>query len=313
MDKIIILTGPTGIGKTKHSINLAKEINGEIISCDSFQIYKYMDIGTAKVTKEEADGIIHHNIDIVRPDEDFNVALFKRRTEFLIEDIHNRGKVPILTGGTGLYLHSLIYDLEFTGGSTDPDIREKIEKEVDEFGLKSIYEKLIAIDKNLSNYLEINNRHRIIRAYEMYSITGENPISHLNEFRTNKSKYNFLYLIFNDERERLYANINTRVDQMIEDGLLKEIEELLKRGYDFNLRSFKAIGYKEFKGYFEGIINLDDVINKIKQHSRNYAKRQITWFKRVENGIWLNKNDYNNEEEFYDALLKKTKEFLIDE
>ena len=158
MDKIIILTGPTGIGKTKHSINLAQEINGEIISCDSFQIYKYMDIGTAKVAKEEADGVIHHNIDIIRPDEDFNVALFKRRTELLIEDIHNRGKVPILTGGTGLYLHSLIYDLEFTGGSTDPAIREKIEKEVDKFGLKRIYEKLIAVDKNLSNYLEMNNK-----------------------------------------------------------------------------------------------------------------------------------------------------------
>ena len=312
-NKIIILTGPTGVGKTKHSISLAKEINGEIISCDSFQIYKYMDIGTAKVTKEEAGGVIHHNIDIVNPDEDFNVALFKKRTESLIKDIHSRGKVPILTGGTGLYLHSLIYDLDFTGGSKDSEIREKIEKEINDFGLQSVYTKLINIDKNLSNYLEINNRHRIIRAYEMYLVTGKNPIEHLDEFRSRKSKYDFLYLIINDNREMLYENINIRVDQMIKEGLLAEITNLLEKGYDFNLRSFKAIGYKEFKDYFKGLISLDDVIDKIKQHSRNYAKRQITWFKRVDEGIWLNKNEYSSEEEFYNVLLKKTKEFLLDE
>ncbi len=310
MDKIIILTGPTGVGKTSHSIKLAKEINGEIISCDSYQIYKYMDIGTAKVTEDEAEGIVHHNIDIENPDGDFNVALFQNRTELLIKDIIDRGKVPILTGGTGLYLHSIIYDLDFSGGKKDLNIRRKIEKEAEEKGLQSIYDKLIAIDCNLANYLEINNRHRVIRAYEIYLTSGDNPMIHLNEFRTNPAKYDFLYLIINEQRDKLYKKINDRVDIMMSEGLLEEIKNLIKMGYGFELRSFKAIGYKEFKEYFEGNMSLEEVVDKIKQHSRNYAKRQITWFKRVENAIWLNKSDFDSEESFYKELLKKSKEFL---
>ncbi len=310
MNKIIIITGPTGVGKTSHSIKLAEDLNGEIISCDSFQIYKYMDIGTAKVTVEESKGIKHHNIDIVYPDEEFNVALFKKRTEDLIEDITNRGKVPILTGGTGLYLHSIIYDLDFSGGKKDSDIRNKIEEEVKANGLDSIYDKLISIDKNLSNYIEKNNRHRIIRAYEIFLTKNDNPINYLKDFRSNPAKYNFLYLIINDKRERLYEKINNRVAIMMQKGLLDEIKSLLEKDYGFDLRSMKGIGYKEFKNYFNGQSELHEVVDKIKQHSRNYAKRQITWFKRVEEGVWMNKDNFSDEKNFYDALLNKSKEFL---
>lgn len=310
MNKIIIITGPTGVGKTSHSIRLAEDLNGEIISCDSFQIYKHMDIGTAKVTIEEARGIKHHNIDIVYPDEEFNVALFKNKTEDLIEEITNRGKVPILTGGTGLYLHSIIYNLDFSGGKKDTKIRNQIEEEIKANGLDSIYNKLIEIDNNISNYIERNNRHRTIRAYEILLKTGENPINHLKDFRTNTAKYDFLYLIINDKRENLYEKINKRVDLMMDNGLLNEIESLLNKGYGFDLRSMKGIGYKEFKDYFKDEKELDEVIDKIKQHSRNYAKRQITWFKRVEDGVWMNKNEFMDDEDFYNELLNKSKEFL---
>lgn len=310
MDKIIILTGPTGVGKTSYSIKLAKDINGEIISCDSFQIYKYMNIGTAKVNKEESWGVTHHNIDIVYPDEEFNVALFKKITEDKITDISSRGKIPLLVGGTGLYLHSLIHDLSFSGGEHDPITRRKIENLIADKGLGYIYDKLIEIDTNLINYLDKNNRNRIIRAYEIFLTTRDNPINHLSEFRKKSNKYDYLYLILNKDRQDLYGSINKRVDRMIDMGLVDEISSLIDKGYDFNLRSFKAIGYKEFKGYFKGNVDLDEVIEKIKQHSRNYAKRQITWFKRVEDGIWINKSNYDNDEDCYFDLLKITKEFL---
>lgn len=310
MKKIIILTGPTGVGKTKYSIELAKDINGEIISCDSFQIYKGMDIGTAKVKKEEMDGVVHHNIDIVKPDEEFNVALFQKRTEALIDDVVSRGSVPILTGGTGLYLHSITHDLDFDGGKSNSKIREKIEKEIDEKGLDYIYNKLLSIDKELENYLEKNNKHRIMRAYEIYLKKDENPKKYLENFREDGSKYDYLYFIINQDRQDLYARINRRVDKMVEEGLISEIEGLLDQGYNFDLRSFKAIGYKEFESFYNGEKTLDEVLEKIKQHSRNYAKRQLTWFRRVDEGIWMNKDDYKSEEDFYNKILNISKEFL---
>lgn len=310
MKKIIILTGPTGIGKTKYSIQLAKDLNGEIISCDSFQIYRGMDIGTAKVTKEEMDGIIHHNIDIVEPDDDFNVALFQKDTEAIIEDVSNRGKTPILTGGTGLYLHSITHNLDFDGGKSDSKTRKKIKKLVEERGLEYLYDKLITIDPKLDNYLEKNNKHRIMRAYEIYLGKKESPRKYLENFREDGSKYDYIYFIINQDRQDLYDRINKRVDIMVKDGLVEEIKNLLDKGYNFDLRSFKAIGYKEFNGYFTGEKSLEEVLEKIKQHSRNYAKRQLTWFRRVEEGIWLDKDDFKSSEEFYNNLYNLSKEFL---
>lgn len=312
-NKIIILTGPTGVGKSSASIELAKSISGEIISCDSFQIYKGMDIGTGKIKKSEMQGIPHHNLDIIYPDEEFNVALFKRTTEELIESIIEKGRVPILEGGTGLYIHSLLYNLEFEGEESDKKIRERLEMEAETNGLEAMYDKLLKIDPDSPKYINSGNRHRIIRALEVYELTGKTPSDTLKNFREKRKKYNFLYFVINDDRQILYDRINKRVDAMVEEGLKSEIDNLLSKGYDFDLRSFKAIGYKEFRDYYEGLSSLDLVYDKIKQHSRNYAKRQITWFKREEDAIWLDKSLYSNEDEFTKDLIFKSKEFIENE
>lgn len=309
-DKILILTGPTGVGKTKNSIRLAEDFNGEIISCDSYQIYKYLNIGTDKIKKEQMKGIVHHNLDFVEPDEDYNTSLFKERTQKIIRDVTKKGKLPILVGGTGLYLHSIIYDLDFSGGKPNYEFRKKLEKEIEEKGIEYFYNYLISLDKDIEKIIEKNNKHRIIRALEIYENTKEAPSKHLNSFRENNSNYDFLYLIINQDRQKLYEKINKRVDQMFEEGLLKEVRDLVEKGYGFQLKSFKAIGYKEFRDYFSGSSDLNQVKEQIKQHSRNYAKRQLTWFRRVEEATWLDKDLYEDEEAFYCAMKDRVGEFL---
>lgn len=310
MDKILIITGPTGVGKTRCSLDIAKEFNGEIISCDSFQIYKYLNIGTDKIRAEDMDGVVHHNLDFVDPAEDYNSSLFKERTKDLIKDIKSRNKLPILVGGTGLYIHSIIYGLDFSGGKPNYELRKKLNDEIEENGLEYLYKQLIEIDENIKDLVDKNNKHRIIRAFEIYENTGDLPSKHLESFRNQKAAYDFLYIIINQDRQKLYENINSRVDQMFDQGLVHEIENLLKEGYNFDLKSFKAIGYKEFKDYFCGESSLDEVKEKIKQHSRNYAKRQLTWFRRVEEAKWMDKSFYKSEEEFYKDITKEIGEFL---
>lgn len=310
MDKILIITGPTGVGKTKCSLDIAKEFNGEIISCDSFQIYKHLNIGTDKINKETMDGVVHHNLDFVDPAEDYNSSLFKERTKNLIKDIQSRNKLPILVGGTGLYIHSIIYGLDFSGGKPNYELRKKLNKEIEEKGLDYLYKQFLEIDENIKDIVDKNNKHRIIRAFEIYKNTGDLPSKHLDSFRGKKAAYDFLYIIINQDRQKLYENINKRVDQMFDQGLVQEVEGLLDQGYNFDLKSFKAIGYKEFKDYFYGESSLEDVKEKIKQHSRNYAKRQLTWFRRVEEAKWMDKSLYNSEEEFYKALTREIGEFL---
>lgn len=310
INKILIITGPTGVGKTKYSLDIAKEFNGEIISCDSYQIYKYLNIGTDKIRNEEMDGVAHHNLDFVDPAEDYNSSLFKNRTKKLIKDIQSRIKLPILVGGTGLYIHSILYGLDFSGGKPNYELRKELEIELEKNGLDFLYNKLLKIDKNIETLINKNNKHRIIRALEIYKNTGELPSKHLNSFREKNAIYDFLYIIINDNRQRLYENINNRVDQMFEQGLVEEVQDLLKQGYDFELKSFKAIGYKEFKDYFYGNSTLEEVKDKIKQHSRNYAKRQLTWFRRVEEAKWMDKSLYKSNDEFYKALVEEIGEFI---
>lgn len=312
-EKIVILTGPTGVGKTKLSIELAQKINGEIISCDAYQIYKRMDIGTDKIRVSEMNEIVHHNIDIVNPDENFNTAMFKTRTEKLISEIYSREKRPILVGGTGLYLHSLIYEMNFGEVESDAITRSSIEKIVEEKGLAHIYIILKNIDENISEYVDENNTHRVIRAYEIYLKTNNKPSTYLSKFRKKNKKYDFLYFVLNNKREVLYENIDSRVEQMMNDGLLNEINGLLEAGYHFDMQSLKGIGYKEFKPYFEGEIPLKDAVEKVKQHSRNFAKRQITWFKKEDKAIWINKNEFKIEQEILEYLVKLAEEFFKDE
>lgn len=309
-DKIIIVAGPTGVGKTKYSIDIAKKFNGEIISCDSFQIYKYMDIGTAKITENEMDGVIHHNLDIIEPDQDYNTSLFKERTLEIISEVLNRNKTPILVGGTGLYIHSIIHDLDFSGGKPNYELRNKLEKEINENGLDNLYKNLESVDKDISQYVNPSNPHRVIRAYEMYITTSQKPSELLKKFRSPKTKFNYLYIIINDERNKLYEKINQRVDMMFDEGLKEEVDNLINRGYTFDLKSFKAIGYKEFKDYYSSNYKIEEVKEKIKQHTRNYAKRQITWLKRVEEGIWLNKYDFSSEITYKFHIENIVKEFL---
>lgn len=312
LDKIIVLTGPTGVGKTAYSIRLAKDIDGEIVSCDSFQIYRYMDIGTAKISKEEMKGVVHHNIDIVDPDEDYNTIQFRDRTIKTIEDIVNRKKIPILVGGTGFYIHSIIYELDFKGEQSNENTRIKVQNMADKKGLDYIYDILLSIDEDTEKYIDRNNRHRIIRAYERYLDSNLKPSESLNNFRNNKKRYDFLYLVLNKDRQKLYEDINRRVDLMIESGLENEVRSLLERGYNFNMNSFKAIGYREFENYFIKGENLDSVIEEIKKSTRHYAKRQLTWFRREDGAIWIDKEDFSNEEECYKNLLKIAMEFIDD-
>lgn len=309
-NKLIILTGPTGVGKTKYSIELAKEFNGEIISADAFQIYKYMDVGTAKIMSDEMEDIKHYNLDFLEPYEDYNVSIFKENTLKDIEFIKERGKIPFLVGGTGLYIHSIINDLDFSGGESDEDLRKKIENEIELYGLESIYNKLIEIDPEISKKIDKNNKNRVIRAYEIYLKTNESPLAHLDSFRKSSSNFDYLYIVINDDRDKLYENINARVDKMVNDGLFEEVDFLLNKGINFDFNSMKAIGYREFSNFYDGSWSREETIDKIKQHSRNFAKRQLTWFRRVEESVWFNKNDYKNEEDFYKSLKNKVSEFL---
>lgn len=284
---LIILTGPTGVGKTELSLKIAKEYNGEIISADSMQIYKEFNIGTAKIDTSQTD-IVHHMIDIVDANTEFSVYDFQQQVKKLIEEINLRGKMPILVGGTGLYINSIVYNLTFQEQSKDIAYREYLNLVLQEKGLGYLYELLLEVDPESANQIDRNNSHRIIRALEI-SKSGKKDNSNFN---SKNNEYNLLYLGLNMERSKLYENINIRVDQMINQGLIKEVSELVEK-YSENSQAFKAIGYKEVISYFKNDISLEEMVELIKKNSRHYAKRQITWFKRDDRIIWLDKEDEN--------------------
>ncbi|MDY2986958.1 MAG: tRNA (adenosine(37)-N6)-dimethylallyltransferase MiaA [Peptoniphilus sp.] len=282
---LIILTGPTGVGKTELSLKIAKEYNGEIISADSMQIYKEFNIGTAKIDTNQTD-IIHYMIDIIDANTEFSVYDFQQQVKKLIEEINLRGKMPILVGGTGLYINSIVYNLTFQEKSKDTAYREYLNSLLQEKGLEYLYELLLEVDPESAKQIDRNNSHRIIRALEI-SKTGKKDNSNFN---SKNNEYNLLYLGLNMQRSKLYENINIRVDQMINQGLIKEVSELVEK-YSENSQAFKAIGYKEVISYFKNDISLEEMVELIKKNSRHYAKRQITWFKRDDRIIWLDKED----------------------
>lgn len=297
MNKLVILTGPTAVGKTHLSIQLAKKINGEIISADSIQVYKGMDIGSAKITKEETDGIPHHLIDILEPKEEFNVHIFKKLATKAINDISSRGKIPIIVGGTGFYIQAVLYDINFDDTETDYEYREYLEQLAKDKGNAFLHDMLKEVDPESAAAIHCNNLKRVIRALEYYKQTGKKISEHNEKERENKSPYNFAYFVLNDKRDKLYNRINQRVDIMFDNGLLKEMETLIAKGYTRDLVSMQGIGYKELFNYFDGKTSLDETKELIKKNTRHFAKRQLTWFRREKDVTMLNIDEFN-----YDRL-----------
>ncbi|UPA28906.1 tRNA (adenosine(37)-N6)-dimethylallyltransferase MiaA [Terrisporobacter glycolicus] len=291
---LIILTGPTAVGKTALSIELAKDLNAEIISADSMQIYEYMDIGSAKVTKEEMDGVTHHMIDEVKPDFPFSVSEFQERANKYIKEVANKGKNVLVTGGTGLYLNSLIYNMDFAKSNSNSKIREELEKELKVKGIDYMHDKLKSLDSEAACRIHKNNTKRVIRALEV-CLDGKKMQDFSNDLRYNE-EYLPIIIVLNRDREILYNRINKRVDIMMESGLIEEVKKLLSMGYDKNLISMQGIGYKEIIKYLEGEYTLDEAVEIIKRDSRRYAKRQITWFKRYKDSEWFDLEKYDNME-----------------
>lgn len=293
--KVIVIVGPTASGKTSLSIELAKRINGEIVSCDSMQIYKDMDIGSAKPTYEEMQGIKHYLIDCVEPTKRFSVAEYKKQAELAIEHIIKKGKIPIVVGGTGLYADSLIYGIEYPEIQFDNDYREKLEKKAEtEQGLEQLYIQAKKIDENAMQKISRNDKKRIIRVLEIYHQTGKTKTELEIFSRKNKVKYDFKVFAINMDRDILYDRINKRVDIMIESGLINEVENLLKK-YDSFPTAMQGLGYKEVVEFLAGKITKEEMIDKIKQETRRYAKRQLTWFKKNKQTIWIDGlNDMQN-------------------
>lgn len=294
--KLLVIGGPTAVGKTDLSIRLAKELNGEIISADSMQIYKYMDIGSAKVSEEDMDGIKHYLIDVIKPDVPFSVADFKEYGEAALKEILNKNKFPMIVGGTGLYINSLTCNMTFTEAEKDDEYREYLEKIAIEKGNDYIHEMLKECDIRSYNEIHANNRKRVIRALEVFKLTGK-PFSSFNvgdDFYN--SDYDIYYYVLTMNREKLYERINKRVDIMMEKGLLDECIKLKNMGYTSHMQSMQGIGYKEILYYLEDKISLEEAINMIKQGSRNYAKRQLTWFRRDKRCVFLDKDTMTDDE-----------------
>lgn len=297
-EKVLVIAGPTAVGKTDLSIKLAKELNGEIISTDSMQIYKYMDIGSAKITKEEMCGVPHHMIDIVDPSTPFSVADYKEMAQKCIDDIISRGKLPILTGGTGLYINALTCNMNFTEAENDLKYRSELEELAEKHGNEYIHNMLKDIDPISYKEIHYNNRKRVIRALEVYKLTKK-PFSSFNageEFYNGP--YDVTYYVLNMDREKLYNRINLRVDMMMDKGLLEECIKLKEMGYNSSVQSMQGIGYKEIFYYLENKISLNEAVEMIKQGSRNYAKRQLTWFRRDPRAIILDKDIFSEDEIF---------------
>lgn len=288
--KVIVICGPTASGKTALSIQLAQKINGEIISSDSMQIYKDMNIGTAKPDKQEMQGIKHYLLDFVEPNQRYSVADYKKDAENAIEDILQKGKVPIIVGGTGLYVDSLIYGIEYPNIEFDENYRKKLEKRAEKEGLEKLYEEARKIDPQAMEKISRNDQKRVLRVLEIYNATGKTKTEQEIESRKNEVKYDYRVFAINMDREKLYDRINKRVDVMIQKGLIEEVENLLKKYNEFPT-AMQGLGYKEVVEYIQGKVLKEDMIENIKRESRRYAKRQITWFKKNKQTIWIGPND----------------------
>ena len=302
---LVILTGPTAVGKTELSIALAKRIGGEIVSADSMQVYRHMDIGSAKITQEQMGGVVHYLIDILEPTDEFNVVSFQRLAKKAMDGIYERGHIPIVTGGTGFYIQALLYDIDFTDNDEDTTLRNDLEEIARTQGSEVLYERLKQIDPESCEIIHANNIKRVIRAIEFYEKTGTKISEHNKIQRQNDSPYNFAYFVLNDDRQKLYDRIEDRVDEMMRLGLVEEVRRLKAMGCTADMVSMQGLGYKEILAYLDGQTSLDEAVYLIKRDTRHFAKRQLTWFRRERDVIMVDKQEfaYDNDR-MIDYILK---------
>ena len=300
--QIAVIAGPTAVGKTKFAIEAARALDGEIISCDSMQLYRYMDIGSAKPTPEEMAQAVHHLVDVIDPSQPFSAAMYQNMAKEAIEEVFSHGKLPIISGGTGLYLNTLIYDMDFSGADRDDRLRLELEEEARANGPEALHRRLEELDQDAAERIHPNNVKRVIRALEG-ALTGHN----IRDFRECISKckdYDINLIILSRNREELYDRINKRVDILVQEGLFEEVDCLMSRGLTEDDISMKGIGYKEIIGYFHGNYDKDETIDLIKKNPRHFAKRQITWFKRYKEAKWLNISSYTNDEQAAEVMIQ---------
>ena len=306
---LVILTGPTAVGKSDLSIKLAKQINGEIISADSMQVYRGMDIGSAKIRPEEMQGIRHYLIDELDPKEPFHVVKFQELAKKYMKEIWRRGKTPILVGGTGFYIQAVLYDIDFTENGEDDSYRRELEQIAVEKGADFLHQMLITVDPQAAMQIHANNIKRVIRALEFYHETGTQISQHNEQERQKVSPYNAAYFVLNDDRSAIYQRINRRVDLMMEAGLVEEVERLRKSGCTRDMVSMQGLGYKEILDYLEGICPLEEAVYTIKRDTRHFAKRQLTWFKRERDVIWVQRDVWEqNENAMLEFMLRTLEE-----
>ena len=308
-DSLIILTGPTAVGKTDLSIRLAKAVDGEIISADSIQVYKDMDIGSAKITTDEMNGVRHHLIDVLYPYEDFNVG--KKMADDAISDIRSRGKVPIITGGTGFYIQAVLYDIDFKENEDD-GYRAFLEKLLEEEGALYLHDMLKEIDEKSAQDIHFNNSKKVIRALEYYHQTGEKISEHNKAERAKSSPYNYAYFVLNCDRSKLYKRIEKRIDIMLEQGLVGEVQSLInKYKLTSDMVSMQGLGYKEIYAYLKGEISIDEAVYILKRDTRHFAERQLTWFRREKDVLWVDKDIYDTDDKCLDYMLNILKDKRI--
>ena len=306
---LIVLTGPTAVGKTSLSISLATAVNGEIISADSMQVYKGMDIGSAKIRKEEMQGVTHYLVDILEPEEEFHIVKFQELAKAAMEEIYAKGKIPILVGGTGFYIQAVTRDIDFTQAEQETSYREELEQLAKEKGTEYLHEKLREVDPKSAENIHANNVKRVIRALEFYHQNGTPISEHNEEQKQQTSPYNLAYFVLTAPREILYERIDRRVDQMMEEGLLEEVKSLRERGCHRGMVSMQGLGYKEILAYLEGEYPLEEAVRILKRDTRHFAKRQLTWFRREQDVIWVDKEQFHwNEAEILEYMMSVLKE-----
>lgn len=311
---LVIIAGPTAVGKTSLSIKLAKEINGAVISADSMQVYRGMDIGSAKVKVEEMDGVKHYLIDVLDPKDEFNIVVFQKMAKDALAEIYANGQIPIIAGGTGFYIQSILYDIEFSNEIEDTSFRKEMELFLEENGPSALHEKLKEIDPISYESIHENNTKRVIRALEFYE-HNHYPISEHNaKEREKQSPYQYAFFVLIDDREALYERINLRVDQMVDEGLVEEVTRLQNQGCTKSMISMQGLGYKEILDYLDGNKSLSDAIEEVKLETRHFAKRQLTWFRREKEVLWLDRSKYKNDKEMFEYVLTCLKmKKIIDE